>query len=66
MRADEWRFRHAHAATRSAVGTLRADRAKPQAREQSYIHKAQELAITWMLEALLDKERIFDALPGFG
>ncbi|CAG9244834.1 monofunctional biosynthetic peptidoglycan transglycosylase [Paraburkholderia unamae] len=29
-------------------------------REQSYIRKGQELIITWMLEALLDKERIFE------
>ena len=29
-------------------------------REQSYIRKAQEFIITWMLEALLDKERIFE------
>jgi len=29
-------------------------------REQSYIRKAQELIITWMLETLLDKERIFE------
>ncbi|HTH63017.1 MAG TPA: monofunctional biosynthetic peptidoglycan transglycosylase [Paraburkholderia sp.] len=29
-------------------------------REQSYIRKGQELIITWMLETLLDKERIFE------
>ncbi|PXW24407.1 monofunctional biosynthetic peptidoglycan transglycosylase [Paraburkholderia caballeronis] len=29
-------------------------------RERSYIRKAQELIITWMLETLLDKERIFE------
>ncbi|WP_322106050.1 monofunctional biosynthetic peptidoglycan transglycosylase [Paraburkholderia sp. J41] len=29
-------------------------------REKSYIRKGQELIITWMLEALLDKERIFE------
>ncbi len=29
-------------------------------REKSYIRKGQELIITWMLETLLDKERIFE------
>jgi len=29
-------------------------------REKSYIRKGQELIITWMLERLLDKERIFE------
>ncbi|MCA3936115.1 transglycosylase domain-containing protein, partial [Burkholderia sp.] len=29
-------------------------------REKSYIRKGQELIITWMLEAVLDKERIFE------
>ncbi|KVQ10134.1 monofunctional biosynthetic peptidoglycan transglycosylase [Burkholderia ubonensis] len=29
-------------------------------REKSYIRKGQELVITWMLETLLDKERIFE------
>ncbi|WP_321949421.1 monofunctional biosynthetic peptidoglycan transglycosylase [Paraburkholderia sp. J10-1] len=29
-------------------------------REQSYIRKGQEFIITWMLQALLDKERIFE------
>ncbi|SDD95130.1 monofunctional biosynthetic peptidoglycan transglycosylase [Paraburkholderia lycopersici] len=29
-------------------------------REQSYIRKGQEFVITWMLETLLDKERIFE------
>jgi monofunctional biosynthetic peptidoglycan transglycosylase len=29
-------------------------------REQSYIRKGQEFIITWMLETLLDKERIFE------
>ena len=29
-------------------------------REQSYIRKGQELIITWMLETLLDKQRIFE------
>lgn len=29
-------------------------------REKSYIRKGQELIITWMLEALMDKERIFE------
>jgi monofunctional biosynthetic peptidoglycan transglycosylase len=29
-------------------------------REKSYIRKADELAITWMLELLMDKERIFE------
>jgi len=29
-------------------------------RQQSYIRKGQELIITWMLETLLDKERIFE------
>ncbi|AXF15513.1 monofunctional biosynthetic peptidoglycan transglycosylase [Paraburkholderia caledonica] len=29
-------------------------------REKSYIRKAQELIITWMLETLMDKERIFE------
>jgi monofunctional glycosyltransferase len=28
--------------------------------EKSYLRKAQELIITWMLETLLDKERIFE------
>jgi monofunctional biosynthetic peptidoglycan transglycosylase len=29
-------------------------------REKSYIRKGQELIITWMLETLMDKERIFE------
>jgi monofunctional glycosyltransferase len=29
-------------------------------REKSYIRKGQELIITWMLESLMDKERIFE------
>ncbi|PCE29446.1 monofunctional biosynthetic peptidoglycan transglycosylase [Burkholderia ubonensis] len=29
-------------------------------REKSYVRKGQELIITWMLETLLDKERIFE------
>ena len=29
-------------------------------REKSYIRKAQELVITWMLEFWMDKERIFE------
>ena len=29
-------------------------------REKSYVRKAQELVITWMLELLMDKERIFE------
>ncbi|MEM5405252.1 monofunctional biosynthetic peptidoglycan transglycosylase [Paraburkholderia unamae] len=29
-------------------------------REQSYIRKGQEFIITWMLQTLLDKERIFE------
>ncbi|MFP3615834.1 biosynthetic peptidoglycan transglycosylase, partial [Paraburkholderia sp. SIMBA_050] len=29
-------------------------------REKSYIRKGQELIITWMLETVLDKERIFE------
>jgi monofunctional biosynthetic peptidoglycan transglycosylase len=29
-------------------------------REKSYLRKGQELIITWMLETLLDKERIFE------
>jgi monofunctional biosynthetic peptidoglycan transglycosylase len=29
-------------------------------REKSYVRKAQELIITWMLETLMDKQRIFE------
>ncbi|MEX3581608.1 MAG: monofunctional biosynthetic peptidoglycan transglycosylase [Burkholderia sp.] len=59
---------------RPGRGTARADASSPAARpsrkqlarnlflssQKSYLHKGQELIITWMLETLLDKERIFE------